>query len=126
MQSCLRIRLVTSTVPFFLIDTDHEYPGSFKMWCWRRMEISWTNRLRNEEVCKESAAVRTQQTENSELYISRTTVSVLQNALWHEDACSGNEETARTLHKAVLCPGYGLDDRTNLLSILRGVCILSS
>jgi hypothetical protein len=87
------------------------------------MEISWTIRLKNEKVCKKRAAVRTQQTE---FCISRTTVSVLQNALWHEDACSGNEETAKTLHKAVLCPGYGLDDRTNLLSILRAVCILSS
>jgi hypothetical protein len=28
-----------------------EKPGSFKMWCWRRMEkISWTDHLRNEEV----------------------------------------------------------------------------
>jgi len=25
--------------------------GSFEMWCWRRMEkISWTDRVRNEEV----------------------------------------------------------------------------
>jgi len=28
-----------------------KYPGSFKMWCWRRMEkISWTDRVRNEVV----------------------------------------------------------------------------
>jgi hypothetical protein len=26
-------------------------PGSFEMWCWRRMEkISWTDHVRNEEV----------------------------------------------------------------------------
>jgi hypothetical protein len=24
--------------------------GSFEMWCWRRMEISWTDRVRSEEV----------------------------------------------------------------------------
>jgi len=30
---------------------DHKYVESFEMWCWRRMEkISWTDRLRNEEV----------------------------------------------------------------------------
>jgi hypothetical protein len=30
---------------------DHKYLGSFEMWCWRRMEkISWTDRVRNEEV----------------------------------------------------------------------------
>jgi hypothetical protein len=27
-----------------------KYLESFEMWCWRRMEISWTNRLRNQEV----------------------------------------------------------------------------
>jgi hypothetical protein len=30
---------------------EHKYPESFKMWCCRRMEkISWTDRMRNEEV----------------------------------------------------------------------------
>jgi hypothetical protein len=29
---------------------DQKYQESFEMWCWRRMEISWTNRVRNEEV----------------------------------------------------------------------------
>jgi hypothetical protein len=30
---------------------DQKYLESFEMWCWRRMEkISWTDRLRNEEV----------------------------------------------------------------------------
>jgi hypothetical protein len=30
---------------------DHKYLESFEVWCWRRMEkISWTNRVRNEEV----------------------------------------------------------------------------
>jgi hypothetical protein len=29
----------------------HKYLESFEMWCWRRMEkISWTDRVRNEEV----------------------------------------------------------------------------
>jgi len=30
---------------------DQKYLVSFEMWCWRRMEkISWTDRMRNEEV----------------------------------------------------------------------------
>jgi hypothetical protein len=30
---------------------DLKYLESFEMWCWRRMEkISWTDRVRNEEV----------------------------------------------------------------------------
>jgi hypothetical protein len=29
---------------------DQKYLESFEMWCWRRMEISWTDRLRNKEV----------------------------------------------------------------------------
>jgi hypothetical protein len=30
---------------------DQKYPECFEMWCWRRMEkISWTDRVRNEEV----------------------------------------------------------------------------
>ena len=30
--------------------TDQKRLESFEMWCWRRMEISWTDRVRNEEV----------------------------------------------------------------------------
>jgi hypothetical protein len=30
--------------------TDQKYLESFEMWCWKRMEISWTDRVRNEEV----------------------------------------------------------------------------
>jgi hypothetical protein len=29
---------------------DQEHLESFEMWCWRRMEISWTDHVRNEEV----------------------------------------------------------------------------
>jgi hypothetical protein len=29
---------------------DHKYLESFEMWCWRRMEISWTDHVRNEDV----------------------------------------------------------------------------
>ena len=29
---------------------DRKYLESFEMWCWRRMEISWTDHVRNEEV----------------------------------------------------------------------------
>jgi hypothetical protein len=28
---------------------DRKYLESFDMWCWRRMEISWTDHVRNEE-----------------------------------------------------------------------------
>jgi hypothetical protein len=32
---------------------DQKYLKSFEMWCWRRMEkISWTDRVRNEEVLR--------------------------------------------------------------------------
>ena len=29
---------------------DQEHLESFEMWCWRRMEISWTDHVRNEEI----------------------------------------------------------------------------
>ena len=29
---------------------DQKHLKSFEMWCWRRMEISWTDHVRNEEV----------------------------------------------------------------------------
>ena len=29
---------------------DQKYLESFETWCWRRMEISWTDHVRNEEV----------------------------------------------------------------------------
>ena len=29
---------------------DQKYLESFEMWCWRRMEISWADHVRNEEV----------------------------------------------------------------------------
>jgi hypothetical protein len=29
---------------------EQKYLESFDMWCWRRMEISWTDSVRNEEV----------------------------------------------------------------------------
>jgi hypothetical protein len=28
---------------------DQKHLESFEMWCWRRMEISWTDHVRNEE-----------------------------------------------------------------------------
>ena len=34
-----------------LRNVDQKYLESFEMWCWRRTEkISWTDRVRNEEV----------------------------------------------------------------------------
>jgi len=29
-------------------EKDQKYPGSSEMWCWRRMEISWTEYVENE------------------------------------------------------------------------------
>ena len=29
---------------------DQKYLGSFEMWCWRMMEISWTDNVKHEEV----------------------------------------------------------------------------
>ena len=29
---------------------DQKHLESFEMWCWRRLEISWTNHVRNKEV----------------------------------------------------------------------------
>jgi hypothetical protein len=36
-----------------LLRVDQKCPESFEMWCWRRMDkISWTDRVRNEEVLR--------------------------------------------------------------------------
>jgi len=35
-----------------LFKVDQIYVESFEMWCWRRMEISWTDRVRNEDCYK--------------------------------------------------------------------------
>ena len=29
---------------------DQKYLESYEMWCWRRMEIGWTDHVRNEDV----------------------------------------------------------------------------
>jgi hypothetical protein len=33
-----------------LRQVDKKYSGSFEMWCWKKMEISLTDRVKNEEV----------------------------------------------------------------------------
>ena len=33
-----------------LLKVNQKYQEGFEMWCWGRMEISWTNRVRNEEI----------------------------------------------------------------------------
>jgi hypothetical protein len=33
-----------------LREVDQKYVESFEMWCWRRMEISWIDRVKNEAV----------------------------------------------------------------------------
>jgi hypothetical protein len=37
---------------WILRKVDQKYPGNFEMWRWRRMEISWTDSVRNEEVLR--------------------------------------------------------------------------
>jgi hypothetical protein len=37
---------------WILRKADQKHPESFEMWCWRRMEISLTDRVRNEEVLR--------------------------------------------------------------------------
>jgi hypothetical protein len=53
----LRKKLVTSYIcsialygaeTWTLRKVDQKYLESFEMWCWRRMEMSWTDRVRNE------------------------------------------------------------------------------
>jgi hypothetical protein len=35
------------------LENTSEIPGSFEMWCWRRMDkISWTDHVRNKSVTK--------------------------------------------------------------------------
>ena len=36
--------------PWILQKLDQKYLKSFEMWCWRRMETSWTNNVTKEEV----------------------------------------------------------------------------
>ena len=37
---------------WILQKVDQKYLGSFEMWGWRRMEISWTDLVKNEELHK--------------------------------------------------------------------------
>jgi hypothetical protein len=37
---------------------DQKYPENFEMLCWRKMEISWTDRVRNEEVLQRAKEER--------------------------------------------------------------------
>jgi hypothetical protein len=37
-------------VTWALKKVDRKYLESFEMWCWRNIEIGWTDRVRNEEV----------------------------------------------------------------------------
>jgi hypothetical protein len=59
LDSNLRRKLVKSyiwRIPFYGAETwtprkvDQKHLESLKIWCRRRMEISWTDRVRNEEV----------------------------------------------------------------------------
>ena len=45
---------------------DQKQLESFEMWCWRRMEISWTDHVRNEEVVLKSQWAQEYPTLNKE------------------------------------------------------------
>jgi len=42
--------LYTCIYVYIVLHGAEKYLEAFVMWCWRRMEISWTDRVRNEEV----------------------------------------------------------------------------
>ena len=57
---------------------DQKYRRSFEMWCWRRMEISWPNRVRNEAVLH-----RVKEERNS-----------LTNSMQQKPSCEANRSSA--------------------------------
>jgi hypothetical protein len=42
--------LMFSVLNIYTIYKEFDHLESFEMWSWRRMEISWTDHVRNEEV----------------------------------------------------------------------------
>ena len=51
MKCYIRSMALYGAETWTLRAADQKYLESFEMWCWRRMEkISWTDRVRNEEV----------------------------------------------------------------------------
>ena len=50
MKCCIWSIAWYSSKTWTLQKLHHKYLESFKMLCWRRMEISWTDRVRNEEL----------------------------------------------------------------------------
>jgi replicative superfamily II helicase len=46
----LYTKLLYGAETWTLRKVDQKYLETFEMWCWRRMEISWIDRVRNEEV----------------------------------------------------------------------------
>jgi hypothetical protein len=53
---------------------EQKYLQSFEMWCWRMIEISWTDRVRKEEVLR---------TLNEERNIFRTIKKIKANFIGH-------------------------------------------
>ena len=43
---------------WMLRKVDQKYLESFEMWCWRRMDISWTDHVRNKDVLHRVKAER--------------------------------------------------------------------
>jgi hypothetical protein len=46
----LKLFIICTLETWTLRAGDQKYLESFEMWCWRRMEICWTDNVRNEEV----------------------------------------------------------------------------
>jgi hypothetical protein len=53
VKCCVWRIALYGTATWTLRAVDQKHLESFEMWCWRRMEkISWTDRVRNEEVLR--------------------------------------------------------------------------
>jgi hypothetical protein len=49
-QALISANIINGDETWTLREVDQKCLKSFEMWCWRRMEISWTDRVRNEEM----------------------------------------------------------------------------
>ena len=50
IKCCIWSIALHETETWTIRKVDQKYLESFEMWCWRRMEISWIDRVRNEKV----------------------------------------------------------------------------
>jgi hypothetical protein len=50
VKCCILSIVLCGAETWALQKLDQKYLGSFEMWCWRRMEINWTDSVGDEEV----------------------------------------------------------------------------